>query len=465
MKFSADDVLEFRHIALNGRSPTELILDVWSSRLHTVDNLALLLAKIEAFSAVDAISTLIKQETKGQIDVIKEKFRADQAAIKGKVVDIKIEENRLHISSSNERRDNDRTDLRRPSLPNELSKKCRVENSVPVKKPSLCSIDPIIAMSLHNTLRISLSDLSASTDNFALLNILGHGGYGVVYKGVWKHTKVAIKRLGVMKCSNGQVKRKSSASATIEGFKQSVAELKTLAMCRHDNIVALYGYCFEEPEYCIVYQFMSGGSLDDHLFCKTSQKVLTWSERLKIARGALCGINYLHTSSKEPLIHGDIKPANILLDSTLEAKLGDFGLCRRGFDESSGSPMIASHIKGTLAYLPPEFIRSKLVTTKLDIFSFGVVFFEMATGLRSYSDFRKPSSLVDYIREKRDFLINEQSSSSLSNLEQYADKKLTNDNNKDIFNKFLQLGFKATSQSHENRPCASILIDQLDGSF
>lgn len=117
-------------------------------------------------------------------------------------------------------------------------------------------------MGLHNTLCINYEDLALATDDFAQSNVLGRGGYGVVYKGMWKHTMVAVKRLGV------QQKNVAAASAEKDRVKQSLMELKTLALYRHDNILPLYGYSLDGPEPCLVYQFMAGGSLEDRLMCR-----------------------------------------------------------------------------------------------------------------------------------------------------------------------------------------------------
>lgn len=200
-----------------------------------------------------------------------------------------------------------------------------------------------------------------------------------------------------------------------ERLRQSLQELRTLAKFRHDNILSLYGYSLDGPEPCLVYQFMANGSLEDRLGCRVSlspsyslsenlfQKntpPLSWPTRFLIAHGVSRGLHFLHTIERAPMIHGDVKSANILLDKHMEPKLGDFGLCRDGQEElgvDEKSPLIASHIKGTLAYLPPEFISSKILSTKLDVYSYGVVLLEIATGLRAYSDNRSPHGLVDYV--------------------------------------------------------------------
>ncbi|KAL3125032.1 hypothetical protein niasHT_000637 [Heterodera trifolii] len=210
---------------------------------------------------------------------------------------------------------------------------------------------------LQNTPAVTYEDLTVATDGFSPNKIIGRGGYGVVYRGVWKHTPVAIKRIQG-KCGSDERQQR-------ERIRQSLQELKTLAKFRHDNVLSLYGYSLDGPEPCLVYQFMSNGTLEDRLLC-----------RLSICGGVCRGLHFLHTINQMPIIHGDVKSANILLDKHFEPKLGDFGLSRDGqveLDTGDKRPMIASHVKGTLAYLAPEFLTSRILTTKLDVFSFGVV--------------------------------------------------------------------------------------------
>ncbi|VDP09146.1 unnamed protein product, partial [Soboliphyme baturini] len=218
---------------------------------------------------------------------------------------------------------------------------------------------------LSSELSVSFDELRAATNNFSQTNIIGRGGYGTVYKGLWKETIVAIKRISFRR----------SVDYMKEIIGQVETEMKALSVYRHDNILSLYAFCLENTEACLVYQFMHGGSLNDRLF-GTSYKPLTWDQRLHIMIGSCRGLNYLHTFKTEPLVHGDVKGANILLDRYLEPKIGDFGLCRRinlQKPDTWLSSVSVGHIKGTMSYLPPEYIAKKLISTKLDVYSFGVV--------------------------------------------------------------------------------------------
>lgn len=146
-----------------------------------------------------------------------------------------------------------------------------------------------------------------ATNNFHVSNVIGSGGFGIVYKGFWKGTKVAIKRL--KDCGN---------------FSQAITELRVLSQYRIDNIVPLYGISIGGNEPCLIYQFMINGSLDHRLQCKHNSQPLSWNQRVNIGVGIAKALNYLHTRKGRPLIHGDVKSANILLDSQMQPKLGEF---------------------------------------------------------------------------------------------------------------------------------------------
>lgn len=230
--------------------------------------------------------------------------------------------------------------------------------------------------------RISYAELREATNNWSDDHILGAGGFGTVFHGVWKYTKVAIKR----------IKSQDSQSAKTQ-IQQSLNELRYLNSCRHDNILPLYGYSLDDDvEPCLVYQLMSGGSLETKLL--RAAHTLRWTKRMEIALGTARGLQFLHTFSEKPLIHGDIKPANILLDGCSFPKIGDFGLTREGnYDDAE---IEVSRVYGTKPYLPREFLYERTLSTKVDTFSFGIVLLELATGLRAHSS--KYGYLSQYVR-------------------------------------------------------------------
>lgn len=229
--------------------------------------------------------------------------------------------------------------------------------------------------------QIAYSELEEATNRWDAKNKLGSGGFGDVYKGRWKYTDVAIKKIRYRGGSNDS-KQKEEIQ-----IKQSLNELRHLNSCRHDNILPLYGYCIDAAGQCLVYQYMSGGSLEYrlHVHSDSQKPPLTFDQRREIALGTARGLQYLHTFNEFPLVHGDIKPANILLDSNFTPKIGDFGLVRVGAND----PMKISCVFGTTPYLPDELIRERILSTKVDTYSYGIVLFELFTGLKAYDKRRQ----------------------------------------------------------------------------
>ncbi|CAK9815993.1 Serine/threonine-protein kinase pelle [Anthophora quadrimaculata] len=274
------------------------------------------------------------------------------------------------------------------------------------------------------------NELAAATNEWNKYNILGRGGFGTVYRGIWKNTNVAIKRI--------EKRGAESDESHMLQLQQSLREIKILNSCRHENILPLYAYSLDGKIPCLVYQLMENGSLEDRLLVRQKTQPLSWIERHEIAKGTACGLQYLHTIGKKPLIHGDIKSANILLDKNLEPRIGDFGLARKG--PKSGS-MKVNKIHGTKAYLPLDFLYGRQLSTKVDTYSYGIVLFELATGLSAYDKSRLEN------RYLRDF-INSWEDKYLSLL---IDKK-AGEKNKQVYNNFMVLGKWCANPLASDRP-------------
>lgn len=195
----------------------------------------------------------------------------------------------------------------------------------------------------------SVKVLREVTNNFSEQNILGRGGFGTVYKGELKDgTKIAVKRMEVEIISERRLKQ----------FK---CEIAVLSKARHRHLVALVGYCMDGKERLLVYEFMSQGTLNRHLFNWKSEglKPLDWWRRLIIALDVARGVEYLHGLAHESFIHRDLKPSNILLGDDMRAKVADFGLARLA--PENGKHSTEKRIAGTFGYLAPEYVGNLIV--------------------------------------------------------------------------------------------------------
>ncbi|XP_062179318.1 G-type lectin S-receptor-like serine/threonine-protein kinase At2g19130 [Phragmites australis] len=215
------------------------------------------------------------------------------------------------------------------------------------------------------------TDLGHATKNFS--EILGAGGFGSVFKGVLSDsTAIAVKSL----------------DGARQGEKQFRAEVSSIGLIQHINLVKLIGFCCEGDKRLLVYEHMLNGSLDAHLF-QSSSTVLTWITRYRIAIGVAKGLSYLHQSCRECIIHCDIKPENILLDASFVPKIADFGMAEVvGRDFSR----VLTSFRGTIGYLAPEWLSGVAITPKVDVYSFGMVLLEIISGRRNSHEMYTSSS-------------------------------------------------------------------------
>lgn len=242
-------------------------------------------------------------------------------------------------------------------------------------QPSLSrkNLSSKVSMKLEGVKAFTFREMAVATDNFNRSTQVGQGGYGKVYKGnLYDNTVVAVKR---------------AEEVSLQGQKEFLTEIKMLSRLHHRNLVSLVGYCDEEGEQMLVYEFMPNGTLRDWLSGKTKE-YLNFSMRLRIALGSAKGILYLHTEAHPPVFHRDIKASNILLDSKLTAKVADFGLSRLApvlDDEGTVPHHVSTIVKGTPGYLDPEYFLTHKLTDKSDVYSLGVVFLELLTGMQPIS--------------------------------------------------------------------------------
>ncbi|XP_019084750.1 PREDICTED: receptor-like kinase LIP1 [Camelina sativa] len=220
-------------------------------------------------------------------------------------------------------------------------------------------------------------ELATATKNFRQECLLGEGGFGRVYKGTLQSTGqlVAVKQLD----KHG-----------LHGNKEFQAEVLSLAKLEHPNLVKLIGYCGDGDQRLLVFEYVSGGSLQDHLYeQKPGEKPMDWITRMKIAFGAAQGLDYLHDKVNPPVIYRDLKASNILLDAEFYPKLCDFGM--HNLEPGTGDSLfLSSRVMDTYGYSAPEYTRGEDLTVKSDVYSFGVVLLELITGRRAI-DTTKPN--------------------------------------------------------------------------
>ncbi|EMS62047.1 L-type lectin-domain containing receptor kinase IX.1 [Triticum urartu] len=287
------------------------------------------------------------------------------------------------------------------------------------------------------------SELAAATDNFAEERKIGRGGFGPVYRGylTGQNRHVAIKML--------------SEDQSVQGLKEFQAEVTVMSQLRHRNIVHLVGWCGRRRELALAYELMPGGSLDTHLY--NPDRTITWSERYKIALGLGFALRYLHTECEQCVVHGDIKPANVMLDASRNVKLGDFGLAR--LVDHGAEPQTTQVVAGTVGYIvivgyiDPEFINGHGPSAESDVYSFGVVLLEIACGRRPTS--RGPgqasAALLAAVREmyRRNQILDA------------TDRRLDGDSDGLQMERLLVTGLWCTHHDPVRRPSVTQAVDVL----
>jgi hypothetical protein len=225
--------------------------------------------------------------------------------------------------------------------------------------------------------RFTYKELSVATSRFRDENVLGQGAFGKVYK-------------GVLSSSGQEVAVKCISKEFAEGMKGFVSEISSMRRLQHRNLVQLLGWCRREKQLYIVCDYMPNGSLDKLIFGNPTT-VLPWPQRYAILKGVAAGLLYLHEEWENTVVHGDIKPSNVLLDSELKGRLGEFGFAPL-YDHSE-NPQKA-HAMGTLGYIAPELIQTGKVTPSSDVFSFGVLLLEVASGRRNVDPLEEAERMI-----------------------------------------------------------------------
>lgn len=237
-----------------------------------------------------------------------------------------------------------------------------------------------------------LKEIVDMTDRFKLE--LGRGGQGIVYFASLPEGRgtAAVKRL--QKKSRPEKRDDNHAQEVLE--KDFWAELKTISRLHHRNLVALLGYCVEEDDLFLVYEFMANGSLSQHLHPRKDGEgmVLEWKARMRCAVEVAQGLEYLHSHANPSLVHRDIKSGNILFDNAMNAKIADFGLSKAVI--SGQEPAVSKRMRGTLGYVDPVYLRNGQPCDKNDVYSYGIMLLELITGRRAI---QQKLSLVEWCKD------------------------------------------------------------------
>ncbi|KAJ6827950.1 putative serine/threonine-protein kinase PBL9 isoform X2 [Iris pallida] len=245
-----------------------------------------------------------------------------------------------------------------------------------------------------NLKSFTFNELKSATRNFRPDSVLGEGGFGSVFKGWLDETNLMPTKPGTGIVI--AVKRLNHEGH--QGHKEWLTEVNYLGQFYHPNLVKLIGYCTEDKQRLLVYEFMPRGSLENHLFRRGSYfQPLSWNLRMQVALGAAKGLAFLH-SAETKVIYRDFKTSNVLLDSDYNAKLSDFGLAKDG--PTGDKSHVSTRIMGTYGYAAPEYLATGHLTAKSDVYSFGVVMLEMLSGRRAV-DKNRPSGehiLVEWAR-------------------------------------------------------------------
>nr|XP_023895140.1 probable leucine-rich repeat receptor-like protein kinase At5g49770 [Quercus suber] len=282
----------------------------------------------------------------------------------------------------------------------------------------------------------SFEELKKYTNNFSEENSIGSGGYGKVYWGTLPTGQpIAIKR---------------AQKESLQGGHEFKTEIELLSRVHHKNLVGLVGFCFDQGEQMLVYEYVPNGTLKDSLSGKSGIK-LDWIRRLKVALGAARGLAYLHELVNPPIIHRDIKSTNILLDERINAKVADFGLSiPMGDDERDH---ITTQVKGTMGYLDPEYYMTQQLTEKSDVYSYGVVMLELVTA-------RMPIERGKYIVRVVQMAMDK--TKVLYNLHDILDPAISLQTSLKGLEKFVDLAMRCVEDSGANRPAMSDVVKEIE---
>ncbi|WOK95569.1 wall-associated receptor kinase 3 [Canna indica] len=291
-----------------------------------------------------------------------------------------------------------------------------------------------------NTMTIfTLRGLQKATSDFDEDNVLGRGGHGKVYKGILEDNRVVAIKKTLLTNDESQ----KEGSVQIRQKEEFLNEINILSQINHKNVVRLFGCCLEEDIPILVYEFVSNGTLSEFIDDMHSNPLISLDDRLRIAAEAAEALAYLHSSTSHTIIHGDVKPSNILLDDNLMAKVSDFGASKLMLTDQTRT---ASIVQGTVGYVDPVFIETGCLTKKTDVYSYGVVLLELITKKASSNDGSEARSLESM--SKQDIL-------------DILDEQIVEEGGLVLLEKIVKLVMKCISRQKDERPTMKRVAEKL----
>lgn len=285
----------------------------------------------------------------------------------------------------------------------------------------------------------SYQELSVATNNFMPENMIGKGGTSQVYNGSLPDGKqLAVK---VLKPSENVL-------------KQFRSEIEITTAVHHNHIVSLIGFCFEENNLLLVYEFLSRGSLKENLHGEMRSSIaFSWEDRYKVALGVAQALDYLHNGLAEPIIHRDVKSSNILLSDDFEPQLSDFGLAM--WASSFSYNMECINVAGTFGYLAPEYFMHGKINEKIDVYAFGVVLLELLSG-------RKPVD-IQYPKGQESLVMWAKQIIDGGKVSQLLDLSLGSSHHPDQIEKMILAATLCIRRAPRFRPQISFVLKLLQG--
>jgi len=280
------------------------------------------------------------------------------------------------------------------------------------------------------------AELMQATNNYDKSRIIGRGGHGTVYKGIVKdNMSIAIKR-----CALIDERQK----------KEFGQEMLILSQINHKNIVKLVGCCLEVEVPMLVYEFIPNGTLFDFIHGKNQALQISFSTLLRIAHEAAEGLHFLHSYASPPIIHGDVKSANILLDHNYMAKVSDFGA---SILAPSDKEQYVTMVQGTCGYLDPEYMQTCQLTEKSDVYSFGVILLEVLTGQEALK--------LDGPEKQRSLSSNFLSAMKENNLDVVLPTHMKGQESNELIRGLAELAKQCLDMFGINRPSMKEVADEL----